>query len=147
MKRLVLFVFLVCSAVNVLADSPPNRCQFLSLMISNNTKETCRLIDRELKHGKMSSSTQVPALIMPGNSSYPFEMMQLFYGPDIVLTYECGAGNVVTFESIQRLCVLKHGPIYGSVLYSQNLHAKQTKEPGSYIWGQHGSINWTISSY
>ncbi|MDF1757593.1 MAG: hypothetical protein P1U74_04790 [Legionellaceae bacterium] len=147
MRRVFFLVFLFFTSTYVLADDTPNDCAFLSIMISNKTKEVCELVDKEVKSGQFSSSTQAPALIPPGTSAYPFEMRQVFYGPDVVLTYECGEGNVVTFESHQYLCVLKHGSLATKVLYSQNLHAKSRKDIGSYLWSKHGSINWTISAY
>lgn len=128
-------------------DNPPNRCAFFSIMISNNTNEVCRLVEKEIIYGKMSSSTQAPVLISPGNSTLPFEMKQILAGPEISLTYECGKGNVVTFNSKQGYCTMVHGNVRGKVVYSQNLHAKYTKANGSYMWNERGEISWTLTSY
>ncbi|OGV28550.1 MAG: hypothetical protein A3E88_06345 [Legionellales bacterium RIFCSPHIGHO2_12_FULL_35_11] len=145
MKRISFFtLFLVMYSAMA---SEPNRCLYFSIMISNNTKETCRLLDKNIKHGKISSSTQVPVLIMPGNSSYPFEMKQQIMGPEIVLTYQCGKGNEVSFYSAQGLCIASHGSINAGVLYSQNLTATFNRDSGSYLWDRNGAINWMISSY
>lgn len=123
----------------------PNNCVYLSILISNNTKTTCQLIDSQVLYGRLSSSTQPPVLIPPGTSSYPFEMRQLIYGPDIILTYECGAGHRVSIESQQDLCVMESGEITGKVLFSSDLSAKKIKNRGSYLWSRHGSIAWTLS--
>lgn len=126
------------------ADAPPNNCVYLSVMINNNTKTTCELVNKEVIYGRMSSSTQVPVLIPPGTSSYPFEMRQVLYGPDIVLTYECGAGRKITIESQQDFCALNSGEVSGKILFATNLSARSIRDRGSYFWNRHGSISWTL---
>jgi hypothetical protein len=144
MKKYVsFFVFLIATSAS-LASTPPNNCVYFSVMINNDTDSTCQLIAKQVNGGVMSSGTQVPVLIRPGDSSYPFEMRQVFYGPDIILTYECGQGRVITFQSHQGLCVMDPGTVTGTILSSSNLNAKCVKDRGSYIWDQHGAINWTL---
>ncbi|MDP3705862.1 MAG: hypothetical protein Q8R24_08125 [Legionellaceae bacterium] len=143
MKRYRFFLVMIFAASAAMA-SAPNNCAFFSVMINNNTENTCQLIEKQVIQGTMSSSTQVPVLIPSGTSSYPFEMKQVFYGPDIILTYECGQGRVITFESHQGLCVMDSGSITGSILSSSNLKARCVRDRGSYLWNQHGAINWTL---
>jgi hypothetical protein len=145
----VLFLVNVANANDrekvIQADAPPNNCVYLSVQISNNTNANCLLIDKQVMHGRMSANTQAPVLIQAGDSAYPFEMRQQIYGPDIVLTYECGEGNQISFESQQDFCILKAGEISGNVLYTTtNLAAKSTKDRGSYLWNRHGAINWLL---
>lgn len=148
MKSFLNVILLVIFAFNVNAgDKPPNRCAFFSVMVSNNTNEVCRLIDKEIIYGKMSSNAQVPTLIAPGSSTLPFEMKQILAGPEISLTFECGKGNLVTFKSKQGYCTAIHGNVRGKVLYSQNLHATFTATNGSYFWNERGEISWTLTSY
>lgn len=151
MKKRVLCISIIALLFNSRAftanqsSDPPNNCIYLSIMISNNTKETCQLIDSQVLYGRMSSSTQAPVLIPPGTSAYPFEMRQLVYGPDIILTYECGVGHRVSFETQQDLCVMISGEITGKVIYASDLSAKNTQKRGSYLWSTHGSIHWMLS--
>ncbi len=134
---------LVTSSTAAIAEDDSN-CGSLSLMISNNTTETCQLIQKDVKYGKISSSTQVPVLISPGNSSFPFEMQQLFYGPAIVLTYQCGNDHTITFESQQDYCFFSAGNINATVYSAQSMSAKYQKDTGSSFWDRHGTINWTL---
>ena len=143
----LIFTLLSTAGYAQSGDKPPNRCAFFSVMISNNTKEVCRLVEKEIIYGKMSSFNQVPVLIAPGNSTPPFEMKQILAGPEISLTYECGRGNVVAFRSKQGFCAMVHGNVRGKVEYSQNLKAKYTKTNGSYLWNERGEISWTLTSY
>lgn len=132
------------SSTAAIADEDFNNCGFLSLMISNSTTETCQLIKKDVKYGKISSSTQVPVLIAPGHSSFPFEMRQLYYGPALILTYQCGNDHTITFESQQDYCYWSAGNINGIVYSVENMSATHQKDMGSALWNRHGTINWTF---
>jgi len=123
----------------------PNNCVYLSIMISNKTNSACELVDKQVIYGRMSSSTQIPVLIPPKSSAATFEMRQMIYGPDIILTYECGEGHTITFESQQDLCIMNPGVINAKILSKSNISGKYTADRGSYIWNRHGSINWTLT--
>lgn len=145
MKNFMVAGFLFLSSFSIVAgDNPPNRCAFFSVMISNNTHFVCKLINKEIIYGKISSSEQVPALILPGNSSAPFEMKQILAGPEILVSYECGKGKKITFRSKQGYCAGIHGDIKGNVLSAYNLIANYTKKNGSFIWNERGEISWVI---
>lgn len=147
MKYFSIFIFLFLNSLALFAgDNPPNRCAFFSIMISNNTNSVCKLVEKEIIYGKISSSEQVPALIPSGSSSVPFEMKQLLAGPEILLTFECGKGNIVSFRSKQGYCAVVHGDVKGTVLSSDNLSAKYSARNGSYLWNERGEISWIIES-
>lgn len=145
MKYFSVFIFLFLNSLSGFAgDNPPNRCAFFSIMISNNTNSVCKLIDKEIVYGKISSSEQVPSLIPPGTSSVPFEMKQILAGPEIITTFECGKGNKVSFSSKQGYCAAVHGDVKGKILFNDNLNVKYTKRNGSFIWNERGEISWII---
>ncbi len=143
MKKTLGLSFCILSSIAIAADEP-NYCQFLSVMINNRSPLNCELIAKDIKAGQMSSSTQVPGLISSGSSSYPFEMRQLFYGPDIVLTYKCGEKRKITFESQQDICIFSAGNITGIIHELVGLSAKHQTDQGSMMWNRHGAISWTI---
>lgn len=124
--------------------SENNDCAYLSVMISNNTEHNCELTAKNVVHGNMSSSSQVPELIPAHSSSHPFSLRQTTYGPDIVVTYQCGDETRVTFESQQNVCYFSAGTITGTVYSHLGMNASYTKEEGSAWWGRHGSISWKM---
>jgi hypothetical protein len=149
MKKITIGILsLLCleaqASANNLATSDNNDCAYLSVMISNNTDSNCELTSKNVLHGNMSSGTQVPLLIQAHTSTHPFSMRQTTYGPDIVLTYQCGPEAQITFESQQNVCYFTAGTITGTVYAHQQLTADYTKEEGSAWWGRHGAISWKL---
>lgn len=124
--------------------SDDNDCAYLSVMISNNTDQNCELTAKNVVHGNMSSGSQVPELLPPHSSSHPFNLRQTVYGPDIVLTYQCGVDARITVESQQNVCYFSAGTITGNVYSHLGMNASYTKEEGSAWWGRHGSISWKL---
>lgn len=149
-KRLFTFALLTLlsqyATAKALAPSfsDNNDCAYLSVMISNNTANNCELTQKTLVHGNMSSSSQVPLLISAYSSSNPFSLRQTLYGPDIILTYQCGPDTRITFESQQNVCYFSAGAINGTIHSHIGIHAEYTKEEGSAWWGRHGSISWKL---
>lgn len=132
------------SGIGFAADD--NNCGYLSIAISNNNPTSCTLVRKDIRHGNMSSGTQVPGLIPAGGVSFPFELSQTIFGPSVVLTYQCADDQEITFESQQNLCFLSAGNITGTVYSARNMRAFYTSENGSYWWSSHGFISWTLAS-
>lgn len=146
MRRLVVSVIVSLLVTGLVHADELNNCGFLSLAISNNNPSACTLVRKELRHGNMSSGTLVPGLIPAGGTSYPFEIAQTFFGPDLILTYQCGEDREVTFESQQNMCLFVAGNITGMVHSAYNMSAAFASENGSYWWSSHGFISWTLYS-
>lgn len=138
------------SAAALAKDDEPNKCNELSVQISNKTGEICELITSPYqKHGRIKSGTQPAQMIPNGGTSVPFLMDRIsgsVYGPDVVLEYECGNGKRVTIESQQKWCYFKAGDIHGTTLNRQNMHAHYRANQGSWLWDTHGTISWTLEN-
>ncbi len=144
MYKIPLILIILLS--NTVQASEINGCAFLSIAVNNMTPWACTLTQKLVKAGKLSGSTQVPTFLPANSQGMPFEMQQLFYGPDLTLTYQCGENHQITFRSQQDLCVLSSGNMVSEILAATMMTAHSIKEPGSYFWSQHGIINWTLEA-
>lgn len=146
MKKIIYISALLSSLATgfVHAENDNNNCGSLNIMITNLTKEPCTLLSAYLYHGYYSYTSSVPAFIPPGTSAGPIFLEQGFFGPELELTYSCGPGSIVTFNSKQNYCFLSAGDVYGQVKYAQNTAADYQAVNGSWFWSQHGSINWML---
>lgn len=127
----------MCHAADTLSD-----CGHFHLQIANLTKSACILTSQKVVHGNLISSP--PTSIMP-NDSKVFDMEQTYYGPSVILSYQCGEENI-TFKSQQNYCYLHAGNITGEVLDPQPVVNKISYKSvtGSYYWEKPGNINWEI---
>lgn len=97
----------------------------MHVQISNGTGINCQLSSQTLHHGRFDSA---PPQTILANDSKTFDMNETlsWYGPDAVLSYQCGAGNI-TFEVQQNSSIFRgHTPKvtivsnYGITLTSNN---------------------------
>lgn len=122
-----------------------NHCHELHLTIKNETGVACHLVDTGLKHGHFIDGTNAPQDVIAHQESAPVSLEQAtFFGPDLVLTYNCG-GRMVSLESQQNLCLIYGGNVTANVLTHDDLTVDSERQTGSFIWGTHGEIWWTIS--
>lgn len=147
MKKIICMSAIVSSLLAgvVHADAYENNCGNLSITITNTTGEPCTLMNSYLYHGYYLLSSSTPTFIPPGTVAGPIFLEQGIFGPELELTYSCGFNRLVTFSSKQNYCFLSAGQVYGQVQYSQNVRADYQAMSGSWLWSQHGNINWQLS--
>lgn len=144
MKKILAGGLLVFSSL-LHAQDDYNACANLSVAITNTTEKPCLLIKKTHPYGIMISNSMIPTYLA-AHMYYVFEMAQWGYGPDITLTYQCGADHDITFRTQQDYCLLNRGDITAVVLKRHKLNAVADTELGSYFFGYHGSVSWTITS-
>lgn len=143
---LIIFCSLSLSASSAFALSSEIECVNLWVMISNNTANKCTLQHSDLRHGYLRESTPIPKEIAAGHTSYPIELSQsTFYGPTLVLTYQCGEGKEISFESHQDVCFNSPGHITGTIYNAKNMSASFVSENGSMSANRFGTINWILT--
>jgi len=136
---------LVFSGAALAGDDNDNTCGILSVLIVNTTKDTCKLIDQRLNHGYVIGNTHIPVYIPPNSSAPALELIQSrMWGPEIILTYRCGEGRLISLNTRQNFCLLSAGRITGQVTDRRGMTADYTAKEGSYFWNQHGTISWAL---
>ncbi len=138
-------LLLLCSIIfnPVFAADPETDCGTLHIQISNLTDSICVLTSQRIVHGNLLTQ---PPLSIPPNDSKRFDMVQTpFYGPEVVLSYQCG-NESITFTSEQNLCALEAGNITGTILspMPRDIVGEYLALIGSYWWGKPGTISWKI---
>lgn len=138
-------VSLACLSLSAsVAFASKDTCEWFHIQIANLTKVPCVLTSQKLVHGNLT--VPPPAAIHPGDSRQ-FDMRQAVFGPEILLSYQCGSENV-TFKSKQNLCYLEAGNVHGEVLHPLpvNIAVKYMATSGSWFWDMPGNIIWQIYS-
>ena len=136
------FIFSTLSHAAAYADSM--NCGDFHIQIANMTPQACALTSQKVIHGNVISAP--PMTIMPMDSK-AFNMGQTGYGPEILLSYQCGDENI-TFKSKQTVCLMGAGNIIGRILDPKPIDhtiSYQITE-GSWLWDRPGNINWTITA-
>lgn len=144
-KQFMISLGLLLISATASADITTNDCRKLQVTITNHGPENCLLVRKDIAGGNLSSAMEVPAEINANEGAFPFEMIQNEAGPRVVLTYQCGKGREITFESQQGMCYFTSGNVYGSVLDSKNMMFSFTAQSGSFLLNQPGTIDWTLS--
>ncbi len=153
-KMKLLLPILLLQPMIVYAWIKEDRCTNLHLQIENQTKTICHLIDFQVMSGFVSHD-DTPLIIFPGETSSRFELSENsqhstdFYGDaiHILMNYECGEGQMVTFISQKDKCRRSRAKVSGMVLSSYNIdasftfsdgfmfnHTLRTDTPGTIIW-------------
>ncbi len=98
MKKYFLIFMLVCPAIAYAVNSL--FCWYaISVVIKNNTQQTCHLTQQILKQGELKSN-EVPITVLPGDETKPYKLQNFGkIGPDVVMSYQCGNDKFVTIES------------------------------------------------
>ncbi len=143
--KILLLCLLCIFSLNTFATSDNNNCGKLSVAITNNTNSTCHLVWEHLNHGYYTYSTFPPAFIPSGMTSMPVVLTQSTFGPSMELRYQCGNGKSITFQSQQDVCIFWAGKIHAKILSISNLNPQTFKREGSYLWSQHGSLQWILN--
>ena len=126
---------------NVFADTTENSGE-MKVQLGNLTGVTCQLSNQDLKHGVFTSA--VPKSLT-NNDTEIFTLQQSLEGPDVVLTYQCGAGNI-SFEVQQSYSlVLGHTPKV-TIISNQGLTLDKNNTSSSVANGTAGVANITIRS-
>ncbi|PJD93605.1 MAG: hypothetical protein CK424_02050 [Legionella sp.] len=120
---------------------PGQACQYLKIIIKNDTPFHCYMIKRTLKMGDIyeTASFKIPS----GTENTAFELSEYNGQIHMTLTYECNEGRTITFSSTKNACA-KSGTITGKKLSTQNMDATFSITPGSYWAGTPGIIHWTF---
>lgn len=121
------------------ADGNPGE---MHVQISNDTGVNCQLSNQILRHGKLESSP--PQGIMPGDSKF-FDMEQIFFGPDIILSYQCGTGSI-SFEVQQDSAIfIGHTPSV-KVISSNGISLVSNSQSASVFWDIRGIANISLQA-
>lgn len=114
----------------------------MHVQIDNNTGINCQLTNQILRHGNLESSP--PQGIM-ANDSKAFDMEQVFFGPDIILSYQCGSGSI-SFEVQQDSAIfMGHTPTV-KVISSNGISLVANNQSASVFWGSRGISNISLQS-
>ena len=116
-------------------------CGQLHILISNHTSNDCTLVAQTVIHGSLESGISIPTHIDAKTDAKAFIMSQMGYGPDILLTYQCGEGKKITFESQQDACYYKAGEIKATLLDASNMDGFSQVQSGD-LSGKAGIVSW-----
>lgn len=116
-------------------------CGQFHILISNHTSDTCTLVAQTVIHGQLESGVSIPTVIEAKTDAKAFVMSQLGYGPDLLLTYQCGEGKKITFESQQDACYYKAGEIKATLLDASNMDGFSQVQTGD-LSGKAGIVSW-----
>lgn len=139
MKRVLMVAMFLFSTV-----AWANHCHELDLTISNQTGNTCVLINADLKKGHYFESTGAAHEIINHAESAPLKLSQTtLSGPDVQLTYVCGSKRIV-LEASQGICLLIAGSVHGRALLNDGVTVDVETQQGSFLWSRHGEVRWTL---
>ena len=110
----------------------------LSINITNATGTLCTLQGMALFKGDFFLNDFVPEFIPPYSSSAPI-ILNSCLSADMLLSYNCGTGKNITFESKQNTYIFSVN-VSGTVIASHNLNATYRINSETF----HHSINWRI---
>lgn len=116
-------------------------CGQLHVLISNHASDACTLVAQTLIHGQLESGSSIPTYIPAKTDAKSFSLAQMGYGPDLLLTYQCGEGKKITFESQQDSCYYKAGDVKGTLLDATNMDGFNQIQTGDFS-GKAGIISW-----
>jgi len=141
----VIRFFLIGFSMFMASQSYAENCEFLHVIITNSTNNECILTSQEINQGIMI--TEAPQSIVPNKTSEFTMFTGVTNGPEITLSYQCGA-EIITFISKQNLCFVMAGDIAGYILppLPVGITADFTTKPGSYSKVLPGRISWKISN-
>ncbi len=125
------------------ADDGREACLEFKIVVQNNTQDICYLINQTLESGYLKPHIPVVYKIMPSQASSMIFQQYMTAGPQVMLTYQCGNGEV-TFESQKSLCATG-GVIDGTLISAAGMDASFASEPGNFWRQQRGVIHWTLS--
>ena len=112
----------------------------MHVQISNEAGVTCQLTSQILRHGKFDSAP--PQSIMFSDSK-SFDMQQIFSGPSVDLTYQCGS-NQISFEVQQNASLIFGHTPNVTILSKNGLTLTADNQSSSTLWGSTGIANITI---
>lgn len=117
----------------------------MHVQISNNTADNCQLINQKLRHGKFDSA---PPQTILANDSKTFDMNEStisFFGPDVVLFYQCGAGKI-QFEVQQNSSIAWGHTPKVTVLSSSSMNLTSNNQSSSLPYNARGIANITLQA-
>lgn len=141
-KKILFWGLILHTALVFSGDYP---CVHFMIRIQNNTQSSCFLTKIKLLAGHVTNVNDLPLEIPAGQSTDPFDVSE--WGTqmsDIVLTYRCGDGQFVKFESQKDLC-RRNAQVVGSVISALKMDATYTGTDGLYWDNKPGTISWTLS--
>lgn len=114
----------------------------MHVQISNDTGINCQLTNQVLRHGNLESAP--PQGIMANDSKF-FDMEQVFFGPDIILSYQCGSGSI-SFEVQQDSAIfMGHTPTV-KMISSNGINLVANNQSASMFWGSRGISNISLQA-
>ncbi|GGI75236.1 hypothetical protein [Legionella impletisoli] len=144
MKKKVLALGAILTILSLESYADSNNCENFNVLITNNTNQTCRLLNHSLNAGYYKYTSSVPVFIPANTTTYPITLTQGIMGPELILSYDCGEHRTITLRSKQTLCFFHAGDVQGQVLAAHHLNADYIGHTGSFFWSQHGSLQWRI---
>lgn len=108
----------------------------------------CYLVSQRLHTGvyethDLQKDKLISYKLLPGQSETMIFEQSYSSGPEVILNYECGEGEV-SFSSVKSTC-LQGGMIDASLLSAANMTAKFEVHPGNYWQQKRAQIDWSLS--
>ncbi|PJD91473.1 MAG: hypothetical protein CK424_06570 [Legionella sp.] len=148
----ILFSFLMMTLlITNIADAKQPGCREFVVTITNKSPNDCILKTQHLLTGTMFQGSQIPDLLLQGQSTQfvlttDFKSVALAY-----VKYQCGQNSIDLLSSdpfFDSLIMLNVPPVEGFVLNKDNMNASFTSIPPSMcnVWYDTpaAEINWTI---
>jgi len=116
--------------------------------IHYNTPETCLLVEKHLKHGKINFYSAIPRTILSGAESIPIIFEDSFSpinpGIELSLTYQCGEGRQISIFSQKSGC-LSGNDTQAQITATSNMDATYDIT-SNHFWSDQpaSSIYWTL---
>jgi len=143
-KKTVAWV-LMCSALPAQAFHKL-ACTNLIITIKNNTGAACQLIDRSLTNGRSvgpETYFKIPAGV---SKTVKLSEVESTKPTEFLLSYDCGEGGLITFNTEKYGCLLGGGKILGSITSITGMYAKYESTVGMKWQNTPGRVDWNLSA-
>jgi hypothetical protein len=140
LKKTFAILLLLTANTAVFAE----HCGQLNILVFNDTHKPCHLKSQNFISGSLESGSPIPSQLAAKTQAAPFTIRQNFYGPKLILTYQCGKNAQITFESSQSACYFSSGAVSANIKDRLNLSAYSHAQDGSYIQSKAGLLSWVI---
>jgi len=145
MKKIAFILFFY--SLQVLADNVRPTCpdyDMFEVIVKNNTTSDCVVIQQELRHGYLPRTTQFFSLASNEEKKVSTLYSFLFEGPDMALSYQCGADKFVTIVSARDGLFSPTRYVKGLVSNAADMDAVFTAEQGSCEDNKPARIRWSL---
>ncbi|MCR9191045.1 MAG: hypothetical protein NXI01_00090 [Gammaproteobacteria bacterium] len=136
---------LMCSALPIHAFSKL-ACTNLIVTVKNNTGAACQLIDRSLKNGRSVGPETYFKIPDGERKTVKLAEVESTQSIEFLLSYDCGAGGLITFNTEKYGCLFGGGKILGSITSITGMYAKYESTVGVKWPSTPGRIVWDLNA-